>query len=208
MSVRELRAEAFTIRSGESVLVEGLSLAADAGQVVGVTGRSGVGKTSLVYALAGLIAPAAGRLLVDGRESVLWRDVALGLILQNLGVAPVLSAHETVGLPLQARGWSRAEVASVTRAELESLGLADHGGQLIDELSGGQRQRVAVARALAGAPDVILADEPTAALDPHWRAVVLSQLADHASRGAIVLIASSDGEVLKACDNVITLGAR
>jgi putative ABC transport system ATP-binding protein len=134
-----------------------------------------------------------------------WRDASLGLILQNLCLVPLLSAQETVALPLQATGTPRAEVAARSLAALEALGLADHAAQLVGDLSGGQRQRVAVARVLASRHDVVLADEPTSALDPHWRGVVLDLLASEAKRGAIVVVASSDPEVTSICDHVVNL---
>jgi putative ABC transport system ATP-binding protein len=205
VSVEEMRAQRITLLGGETVLVRDLDLHARAGQVVGITGRSGSGKTTLLYALGGLIPTASGRLLLDGRSVVPWRDASLGLILQNLCLVPLLSAQETVALPLQATGTPRAEVAARSLAALEALGLADHAAQLVGDLSGGQRQRVAVARALASRHDVVLADEPTSALDPHWRGVVLDLLASEAKRGAIVVVASSDPEVTSICDHVVNL---
>jgi putative ABC transport system ATP-binding protein len=130
----------------------------------------------------------------------------MGLIFQNLCLVPTLSAEETVALPLQARGISRSEVSERALGALEALGLGDHQAQLVRHLSGGQRQRVAVARALAGNPDVILADEPTSALDPHWCQVVLDLLVAEAGRGAAVVLASSDDEVTDICDVLVTLG--
>lgn len=203
----ELRADALTVRGEESVLVSDLSLVVRSGEIVGIAGPSGSGKSSLLEALGGLRTLAAGRLLLNGAPVSLWRHAAVALILQHLGLLPVLSAHETVALPLQARGLPRVEVAERADRVLAALGLGEHGRQLINELSGGQRQRVAVARALAGRPDVILADEPASALDPHWRSVVLAQLAAEASRGAIVIVASADPEAIGICGQVITLGS-
>jgi putative ABC transport system ATP-binding protein len=205
MSVTELRAEGITLVGGDTVLVRDFELLARAGVITGVTGASGCGKTTLLYALGGLIPPARGRLLLDGRPAVLWRDAPAGLILQNLCLVSMLSAEETVSLPLQAGGLSRAEVARRATAALEQVGLTDHAPQLIGELSGGQRQRVAVARALAAEPDVILADEPTAALDERWRQVILDLLREQARRGRVVVIASSDRNVTAACDELATL---
>jgi putative ABC transport system ATP-binding protein len=205
MSVAEIRAEALSIRGDAAVLVEDLDLHARAGEMLGVTGPSGSGKTTLLYAIGGLVPAAGGRLLVDGRSLVLWKDVSLGLVFQNLCLVPLLSAQETVALPLQAQGVSKDEVAERSVAALSTLGLGEHTAQLVGELSGGQRQRVAVARALATRPDVILADEPTSALDPHWRQVVLDLLMAEARRGAVVVIASNDAEVTAVCDALITL---
>ncbi len=205
MSVAELRAEGLTVAGGDAVLVRDLDLHARAGRIVGLTGPSGSGKTTLLYALAGLIPAQDGRLLLDGRALVPWREAAVGFVFQNLCLVPLLSAQETVALPLQTRGLARAEVAERARAALDQLGLAEHAAQLVGELSGGQRQRVAVARALAGRPDVILADEPASALDPHWRGVVVELLLAEARRGAIVVIATNDPDITSTCDELVTL---
>jgi putative ABC transport system ATP-binding protein len=205
LSVGELKAEALSIRDEATVFVENLDLQVRAGQMLGVGGPSGSGKTTLLYAIGGLLPAAAGRMLVDGSPVVLWRDVSVGIVFQNLCLVPLLSAQETVALPLQAKGISRREVAERSAAGLTVLGLGEHTAQLVGELSGGQRQRVAVARTLATQPDVILADEPTSALDPHWRQVVLELLIAEARRGAVVVVASSDSEVTSVCDALITL---
>ncbi len=205
MSVEEIQAEGITLFGGETVVVRDLDLHARAGRVIGVTGPSGSGKTTVLYALGGLIPTAGGRLLVDGCSVVPWRDTSLGLILQNLCLVSLLSAHETVALPLQASRVPRAEVAERSLAALDALGLAEHAAQLVGDLSGGQRQRVAVARALASRKDVVLADEPTSALDEHWRGVVLDLLVSEAQRGAVVVVASSDAEVMSICDEIVTL---
>ncbi|HTX11926.1 MAG TPA: ATP-binding cassette domain-containing protein [Solirubrobacteraceae bacterium] len=205
MSVGELKAEGLSIRDDATVFVKNLDLQVRAGQMLGVGGPSGSGKTTLLYAIGGLLPAAGGRMLLDGSPVVLWRDASVGIVFQNLCLVPLLSAQETVALPLQAKGISKREVAERSAAALTVLGLGEHTAQLVGELSGGQRQRVAVARALATQPDVILADEPTSALDPHWRQVVLELLIAEARRGAVVVVASSDSEVTSVCDALITL---
>jgi putative ABC transport system ATP-binding protein len=204
MTITEVRATGLAAQAGGGSGARGVDLHARAGQILGLTGPSGSGKTTLLYALAGLTR-AAGELLVDGRPVVLWRDASAGLIFQNLCLVALLSAEETVALPLQAKGTPRAEAARASAAVLAKLGLTDHAAQQVGDLSGGQRQRVAVARALVSTPDVILADEPTSALDPHWREVVLDLLIEEARRGAVVIVASSDAEVTSVCDQLVTL---
>lgn len=202
----EMTVEGLTVEGGGATVIRDFDLHANGGTVLGLTGPSASGKTTLLLALGGLAPASSGRLLLDGRSVVLWRDASLGLILQNLALVPLLSAQETVALPLQAKGIARSEVAERSAAALAALGLADHTAQLVGQLSGGQRQRVAIARALAAAPDVILADEPTSALDEHWRGVVLDLLVAEAKRGALVVLASSDPEVTVVCDELIRLG--
>jgi putative ABC transport system ATP-binding protein len=205
MSIGVITARALSVVDGENTVIENLDLRAGAGTVLGITGRSGSGKTTLLYALGGLLPPAAGELLVDGRPLVLWRDVPAAIIFQNLGLVPVLSAQETVALPLQTRDLTKTEIADRSASALSALGLGDHSAQLVGDLSGGQRQRVAIARALTWRPDVILADEPTSALDTRWQQVVLDLLLAQAARGAIVIVASSDKEVTAVCEEVISL---
>lgn len=205
MSVGEIKAEGLSIRDHARAVLSDLYLQVRAGEILGISGPSGSGKTTLLYAIGGLVPAAGGRMLVDGCPLVLWREASVGLVFQNLCLVPLLSAQETVALPLQAKGIERAEVAERSAAALSVLGLAEHTAQLVGELSGGQRQRVAVARALASRPDVILADEPTAALDSYWRQVVLELLVAEARRGAVVVIASADSEVTSVCDTLITL---
>jgi len=206
MSFAEITAQQLTIDGDDGSLIRGLDLHADGGRMLGVTGPSGSGKTALLHALGGLLPASGGQLLLHGRPAVLWRDTSLGLILQNLALVPLLTAQETVALPLQAKGLPKPEVEQRSAAALDVLGLADHLAQLVGHLSGGQRQRVAVARALAASPDVILADEPTSALDEHWRQVVLNLLVAEARRGAVVIVASTDSAVIERCDEVVALG--
>jgi putative ABC transport system ATP-binding protein len=206
VSITELRGEALELRGGDEVILSGLDVVARAGESLAIHGPSASGKTSLLYALGGLAPLAGGRLEIDGRPAVPWRDARTGIVLQNLCLVPMLSAEETVALPMQsAGGAARAEIVARARAALERLGLGDHASQLVGTLSGGQRQRVAVARALACDPDLILADDPTSALDEHWRAVVLDELRAQAVRGAIVVLASGDEGVAASCNHVLEL---
>ena len=200
--------EDVTVRSTDSVLISDLSVSIGGGEVLGITGPSGTGKSSLIHVLAGLAAPASGRVLHADRPVAPRGGGALGLILQHHHLPGMLTAHEAVGLPLQARRVHRSEVAERSDRMLAALGLGDQAHQMIWELSGGQRQRVAVARALAGDPELILADEPTAGLDSASRNVVLDHLLDAARAGAIVIIASSDPELIENCTRVVTLADR
>ena len=205
MSPVELRADRLSVLGGDEVILRDLELVAGAGELVGLGGPSASGKTSLLYTLAGLAAPAAGRVLLDGTPATPWRDAPTGIVFQNLCLVPMLSAEETVALPLQSEGMTSAESRAAARGTLDSLGLADQFGQLVGTLSGGQRQRVALARALARRPALLFADEPTSALDEHWRSVALRALGTQARDGAIVIVASGDAELTAGCDRVVSL---
>jgi putative ABC transport system ATP-binding protein len=206
MSITTLRGEALAVYGGDDVILSDLDVQAHAGETLALAGPSASGKTSLLYALGGLVPLAGGRLLVDCAAATPWRKVRTGIVLQNLCLVPMLSASETAALPLQSQGsLPRAQATGRALTALDRLGLADHASQLVGTLSGGQRQRVAVARALAAEPDLILADEPTSALDEHWREVVLTELIAQARRGAIVVLASGDETVTTRCDRVMSL---
>ena len=185
------------MRDGRPV-VEGASLRCEAGEIVGIGGPSGSGKTTLLTVLAGLAEPDRGTVTRAGTPTV-------GVVLQGYGLVPVLTASENVEVVLQALGRSAAEVRSEAAAAMARVLLDGLGDRLVDRLSGGQQQRVAVARALAVRPDLLLADEPTSELDEVSRDHVVGELRAEASRGAVVVIASHDRDVLAACDRVLWL---
>jgi putative ABC transport system ATP-binding protein len=194
--------------SGEPVLRD-VAVEARPGEVLAVTGTSGAGKTTLLNAMAGLLPPAAGQVLVDGGP-VGDRDraVSLGVVLipQDNGLAAILTAAENIIVAMIATGASTAEARRGTAGSLEKLGLSGHGDQLIEELSGGQQQRVAIARGLALHGTVLLADEITSELDAANRQRVMELLRAEADRGAAVVFATHDPEAAAACDRELHLG--
>jgi putative ABC transport system ATP-binding protein len=208
--VGELVGENLRYRVGRRVIIDGASLRAGAGRLTGIRGPSGAGKSTLLALLGGLLRPEEGAVRLDG-SAVRVGDLALrrrvGLVLQGYGLVSALTARENVAVPLQARRMGRAEVRRRTAAALDAVGLTDVAGHLVDELSGGQQQRVAVARALAGQPDVLLADEPTGELDADNRARILGLLGDIAHAGAIVVVASHDPDVFESCEATVDLEA-
>ncbi|MDQ7909852.1 ATP-binding cassette domain-containing protein [Phytohabitans sp. ZYX-F-186] len=187
---------------GEPVLRD-VSVTAEPGRVLAVTGPSGAGKTTLLSAMAGLLPSAAGSVTVGG-EAVRDRDhaVARGIVLvpQDNGLAAILTAGENLQVALIAAGASPAEARRLTAAALERLGLAGQTDQLVEELSGGQQQRAAIARGLALAGGVLLADEVTSELDAANRQRVIDLLHDEAGRGVAVVLATHDPEAAAACD--------
>ncbi len=207
MSASELVAEGLGLDLGGRRVLDAITLRAVAGEPLALSGPSGSGKTVLLLVLAGLIAPTRGAVLVDGVPITTADDrarVGFGVILQTQGLVSELTADENVALPLQERRLPATEVMARTRQALTAVGLEDVGDRWAEELSGGQRQRVGVARALAGSPQVLIADEPTAELDPDNRTRVLSLLLDP-SPARIVVVASNDPEVSHACRRVVHL---
>lgn len=205
--ISEIYADQVGVSIGARAILDGVDLSVKAGETVSVTGPSGSGKTTLLLVLAGLQEPSRGRVLLDGRPvpgGETGRRL-YGVVLQNHGLVAVLTASENVALPLQARGLPRSEVEQRTRTSLTAVGLDETSDHLVQDLSGGQQQRVAVARALAGDPEIVLADEPTSELSAEFRGIVLKMLSDHARKGRIVVIASHDSEVVEASDRVLRL---
>jgi putative ABC transport system ATP-binding protein len=179
---------------------------------IAITGSSGSGKSTLLGLIAGLEAPTSGRVSIGGvevsslreRERVGLRRRELGLVFQSDNLHPFLSAYENVGLQLALRGGADGSERSL--ALLAGLGLADHAHRLPDQLSGGQRQRVAVARALAGEPAVIAADEPTGSLDAgNSAAIVELLLAAQRDTGATLVVVTHDPDVAARMDRTVVL---
>ncbi len=196
------------VRFGDTTALAGVDLVVRPGELVAVTGHSGAGKTTLMSVLAGVTRPdeggvTVGDAVVDGIEAAVAAGVAL--VPQGNGLAAVLTAHENVLLPLLARGANPRRAPARASEALESVGLAEVHGHLVEELSGGQQQRVAVARGLALSSPVLLADEPTSELDHTNREVVLRLLRARAAAGAAVVMTTHDPEAAAAADRVVHL---
>jgi putative ABC transport system ATP-binding protein len=204
--VSVLEAKSLRYLIGGRVILDNFDLTVGPGERVAVVGPSGSGKTSLLALLAGLAAPAAGQVLVD-QVPVVPGQVPAGVatVLQGHGLVSLLTAAENIEIALFAAGLPPGRAASAAQEALASLGLAEHADQLADELSGGQQQRVAVARALATAPAVLIADEPTAEQDSASRELVLSRMLGLAEAGNSLILATHDPEVAQRCDRVVDL---
>ncbi len=190
--------------------LSGVSLDIHAGEVLVLMGPSGSGKTTLISILGGILSATSGSVRIAGREIVglpekelpaLRRDL-FGFIFQGFNLFPALTAEENVSIMCRLKNVK--EPAKRAAELLTSVGLAEKRKSYPADLSGGQKQRVAIARALAGDPQIILADEPTAALDSvSGRTVleILSGLARHKQRA--VVIVTHDPRVLDYCDRIV-----
>jgi putative ABC transport system ATP-binding protein len=162
-----------TYSSGAAPALAEVSMSVAAGEVVAVMGPSGSGKSTLLNLIAGLDKPTAGTVTVAGRridalgESALARFRArhVGIIFQFFNLLDDLTVEDNVQLPAQLAGMSRRQAKARAGQLLEQMGIAEHRNAYPARMSGGQRQRVAIARALVNSPEVLLADEPTGALD-------------------------------------------
>ena len=194
-------------RRGGRVVLDGVSCDLRAGELLAITGHSGVGKTTLLHALAGVEPADSGTVLLGGAAVDERTRTRIALVPQQHGLVALLTAAENVELALQAARRPRGELRDLADAALVDVGLGRRTEHLVDELSGGEQQRVAVARALALAPEVLLADEPTAELDAENRVRVLDALHRATLTGASVVVTTHDEEVAARCQRRLHLEA-
>ncbi|WP_117209136.1 ABC transporter ATP-binding protein [Allorhizocola rhizosphaerae] len=213
-SLGDLVAEKVHLRYGDTVALAGASATIASGEIVAMVGPSGSGKSSLLYCLAGLIAPDSGEVrfagtnlarLPDDERSDLRRS-RFGFVFQFAELVPELTLRENIALPLELNGVKRRERVSRVDELVDRLGLADHAERRPSKVSGGQAQRAAVARAIAHRPSFLFADEPTGSLDSANGMVVLDLLLQLANDdGAAVVIVTHDERVAAQADRVIRI---
>ncbi len=213
LSIRALRRDYLT---GERTLtvLKGADIDVYPGQIVGLVGPSGSGKSSLLHAAGLLERPTAGTIQIAGQPCGDLSDAArtrirlstIGFVYQFHHLLPELTALDNVALPTMIGGRSRKEARGRSKDLLSRLGLADRLNHQPAQLSGGEQQRVAVARALANAPRLLLADEPTGNLDPETSTQVFQALHDLVrATGVAALIATHNLELAQHMDRVVRL---
>jgi putative ABC transport system ATP-binding protein len=190
-----------------------ISLSVDAGSMVAVMGPSGSGKSTLLTIAGSLEEPTSGEVVVAGQElSKLSRNArarlrrrSIGFVFQDFNLLPGLTAAENVALPLELDGTSARKARQSGLQALESLGLADRASHFPDQLSGGERQRVAIARAVVGEHQLVLADEPSGALDTANGEAVMRLIHSACKRGMAAVVVTHDAQLASWADRVVFL---
>jgi len=193
-------------------VLQGVDLQVHRGETLAIVGASGSGKSTLLHLLGGLDAPTSGQVQLMGQDlsrlspalQGVLRNRHLGFVYQFHHLLPEFSAVANVAMPLWIRRMPRAESLRIAEKTLASVGLQERLHHRPAELSGGERQRVAIARALAGAPPLVLADEPTAALDAHAGLEVTElMLRLCRERGTTVVVVTHDNRIFHLADRIV-----
>src|SRR4051812_28370098 len=200
--------------AGKFAALKSINLDIASGQFVGVVGKSGSGKSTLLNLVAGIDRPSSGSVNVAGTEInglsenklALWRGRNVGIVFQFFQLLPTLTAAENVMLPMDfAQRWPMRERRPRALQLLERLGIADQADKLPAALSGGQQQRVAVARALANAPALLLADEPTGNLDSRTAQGLLDVFSALVDDGQTIVMVTHERGALRHASRTLTL---
>jgi putative ABC transport system ATP-binding protein len=191
--------------------LEDVSLRLEPGEFAALTGPSGSGKSTLLNLIGALDRPDAGTiavdgLLLDGTEATEYRAATVGFVFQFHNLIPVLTAAENVQVPMMGRGLTRPERERRATGLLAEVGLGERAQAYPPTLSGGERQRVAISRALANDPRLLLADEPTGALDSETGAQIVSLLQRLRERwGMTILLVTNDRSIAERADRLLEL---
>lgn len=213
IAVRELR-KTYAEGSAAVMALRGVDLDVEAGEVMMLVGPSGSGKTTLLSIMGCILSATSGSLRIAGQEVTKLGEKQLpalrlqhiGFVFQGFNLFPTLTAAENVELMLDLKGIPGAKAKKHARDLLDQVGLESKYESSPADLSGGQKQRVAIARALAGDPQIILADEPTAALDSHTGRNIMQMMAELAhQRERAVVIVTHDSRVLEFADRTVRI---
>lgn len=213
IQVRDLT-KTYSEGAAGTLALRGVDLDVHAGELLLLMGPSGSGKTTLLSIMGCILTATSGSVRLAGREVVglpqkdlpAIRLEHIGFVFQGFNLFPTLTAGENVELMLDLKGISAGKAKKRSQELLEQVGLGNKYGSFPADLSGGQKQRIAIARALAGDPGIILADEPTAALDSHTGRNVMEMMSELAhQRGRAVVIVTHDSRVVSFADRIVRI---
>lgn len=193
--------------------LKGVSLSVKEGESVAIIGKSGSGKSTLLHILGLLDDYEDGSLILYGEDAktlsekqrAAFRNQKIGFVMQDFALVPDLSVFDNVAVPLYIAGARGSVIEKQVRALLDEVGLSDKIGNRAADLSGGQKQRVALARAMVYSPKLLLADEPTGALDQSTGKEMLRLMLKYQEKGTALVIVTHDPEVAGACGRRIEL---
>jgi putative ABC transport system ATP-binding protein len=213
MSVLELRHVSKIYGEGAAQVqaIQDISLSVEAGELVAVMGPSGSGKSTLLTIAGSLEEPTSGQVLVAGTsllktsraDRARLRRQTIGYVFQDFNLLPGLTAVENVSLPLELDGLTARKAHAIGLKALQELDLTEQAARFPDELSGGERQRVAIARAVVGNRKLLLADEPSGALDSANGEAVMRMLVAACHRGVAAVVVTHDAQLASWADRVV-----
>lgn len=212
ITIKDLH-KSYHMGSNSLHVLKGINFNVKEGELVAIMGSSGSGKSTLLNIIGMLDEADEGSYILDGvpiknlseKTAALYRNKFLGFIFQSFNLINYKSALDNVAMPLYYQGMKRKERNEQAMHYLEKVGLADWSHHLPNELSGGQNQRVAIARALASNPKVLLADEPTGALDSKTSHEVMEIIQNINDEGKTILIVTHEDDISNMCKRIVNL---
>ncbi len=205
--------KSYSIGDSSLHVLKGIDLSVEEGEMVAIMGSSGSGKSTLLNIIGMLDVLDSGEYILDGlpidnlteKKAAVYRNKFLGFIFQSFNLINYKNALENVALPLYYQGLKRKKRQELAMFHLEKVGLADWAHHLPKELSGGQKQRVAIARALAANPKLLLADEPTGALDTTTSYEIMEFIQQLNDEGKTILMVTHEEDIANMCKRIVRL---
>lgn len=205
--------KSYAIGDSSLHVLKGIDLSVEEGEMVAIMGSSGSGKSTLLNIIGMLDEADSGEYILDGlpiknlteKKAAVYRNKFLGFIFQSFNLINYKNALENVSLPLYYQGMKRKQRQELGMFHLEKVGLADWSHHLPKELSGGQKQRVAIARALAANPKLLLADEPTGALDTATSYEIMEFIQQLNDEGKTILMVTHEEDIANMCKRIVRL---
>lgn len=193
--------------------LRGVDMEVERGELLAVTGKSGCGKSTLLNILGGVCTPTEGSYQFEGeavskfsaRQLADFRNQKIGFVVQHFALIQDMTVFQNIALPLRYRGYSKKKIENRVYELLDQFELGEKENTIPPELSGGQCQRTAIARAVAGQPELLLADEPTGALDEETGGKILRIFQELNQSGMTMVIVTHDAEIANGCQRTIRM---